>query len=88
MAWDIIFSPLVSPYILYAALGLIAVLTALLLFKNSPGAILRGLGLAMLVAALANPSLRQEQREPLGNIVVIVSHKLILFQFRHTSIRK
>ncbi len=75
MAWDIIFSPLVSPYLLIGAALLSFILMSLLLFKKSPGALLRGVGLLMIITALANPSLRQEQRDPLGNVVLIVSDK-------------
>ena len=51
---------------------LAAVLVALLLFRRSRGALLRALSLAALLLALANPTLRQEERESLANIAIVV----------------
>lgn len=75
MAWDIVYSPLVSEYILIALLIVSLAITFLMLLRRVKGALLRGLAFLMIVAALANPSLRQEQRDPLSNIVLIVSDK-------------
>ncbi|MFX7571056.1 hypothetical protein ABTJ55_19955, partial [Acinetobacter baumannii] len=53
-----------------AALGL--VLVVLLFWQRSRGAFLRALTLATLLLALANPTLRQEERESLANIAIVV----------------
>ena len=45
---------------------------ALLLLRRSRGALLRALSLAALLLALANPTLRQEERESLANIAIVV----------------
>ena len=47
-------------------------LVALLLVRRSRGALLRALSLAALLLALANPTLRQEERESLANIAIVV----------------
>ena len=49
-----------------------AVLVAMLLIRRSRGALLRALALAAVIFALANPTLRQEERENLGNIAIVV----------------
>ncbi|MDX2307413.1 MAG: hypothetical protein NW216_04165 [Hyphomicrobium sp.] len=66
------FAPLIPLPLLIAAAVLSAVLVAFLLYRRSRGAILRALALAALLAALANPSLREEEREKLANIAVVV----------------
>lgn len=73
--WEIIYSPLIDAVYIWAAAGVIAVLVLLMLARRMPGALLRGLGLSLLLIALLNPSLRQEQRDPLSNILLIVSDK-------------
>ena len=47
-------------------------LVVLLLVRRSRGALLRALSLAALLLALANPTLRQEERESLANIAIVV----------------
>ena len=71
--WSIDFSPVLPPGLLWAALGISALLVIVLALGSSRGTTLRALTLATLLAALANPSLRQEERESLANIVVVVS---------------
>ena len=51
---------------------LAAILVVLLLIRRSRGASLRALSLAALLLALANPTLRQEERESLANIAIVV----------------
>ena len=70
--WSIDFSPMVPPPLFWAGAVLAAVLVALLLFRRSRGALLRALSLAALLLALANPTLRQEERESLANIAIVV----------------
>lgn len=71
MNWMIEFSPLLSVEALaaFAAIGLL--LIVLLLWSRARGSLLRAGALALLLLALANPSLRQEDREPLSNIAVV-----------------
>ncbi len=72
MTWIIEFSPLLPRDVLIAMACAGLVLAALLLWTRTRGALLRTGALALLLLALANPSLRQEDREPLSNIAVVV----------------
>jgi hypothetical protein len=75
MNFGIAFAPLVPAYVLWAA-GIVALLvTALLLFIRSRGALVRGTALALLVLALANPSFTREDRDPIPSVVVVVIDK-------------
>ncbi|GBE43358.1 MAG TPA: hypothetical protein ENH05_05965 [Rhizobiales bacterium] len=71
MNWIVEFSPLLPQDVLVALGGAGAVLAAGLLWNRARGALLRTGALALLLLALANPNLRQEDREPLSNIVVV-----------------
>ncbi|MCK5495349.1 MAG: hypothetical protein KAI80_02965, partial [Hyphomicrobiaceae bacterium] len=72
MNWIIEFSPLL-PHNMLLAMGCAGlVLAALLLWTRTRGAMLRVGALTLLLLALANPSLRQEDREPLSNIAVVI----------------
>jgi hypothetical protein len=72
MNWIIEFSPLLPKDVLIIMGCAGALLAALLLWTRTRGALLRTGALALLLLALANPSLRQEDREPLSNIAVVV----------------
>jgi hypothetical protein len=69
------FAPLVGPGILWAAGGIAVVLSLLLFIARSRGAVVRVLGLALIVLALANPSFTREDRDPLSSIAVVVVDK-------------
>jgi len=69
------FSPLVSPEILWAAAAAAFVLSLLLVVSRSRGAAVRALAFALIVLALANPSLTREDRDPLSSIAVVVVDK-------------
>src|SRR5437762_13094726 len=71
-SWSIDFSPMVPAPLVWAGAVLAAVLVTLLLFRRSRGALLRALSLAALLLALSNPTLRQEERESLANIAIVV----------------
>ena len=72
MSWSIDIAPLVPMPLIWAA-GLAALLlVAVLLFRKSRGALWRGLALAALIAALLNPTLREEERESLANVALVV----------------
>ena len=72
MSTAIIFDPLLP----WEALGALGAAFALLLifagWRGLLGAWMRALGVAVILLALANPSLQEEQREPLADIVVIL----------------
>ncbi len=68
----VIFDPLV-PWVAIAALGIaLGGVLAFAGFRGLRGAGLRGLGVAILLFALANPSLHEEDRTALSDIVVVV----------------
>src|SRR5215510_15002439 len=71
-SWSIDFSPMLPGPYFWAALVLAAALALILLLRRNRGALLRALSLAALLAALANPTLRQEERESLANIAIVV----------------
>ncbi len=72
MDWSISFSP-VLPWLVIAALVVLGiVLVGLMTFARSRGTWLRALSLAILALALANPTIRTEEREPLTDIAVAV----------------
>jgi hypothetical protein len=73
MGWSIDISPLIPTPLFWAAAGLAVLLVAALAFRRSRGAALRAVALAALLAALANPTLRQEERESLSNIAIVVT---------------
>lgn len=73
MNWSIDFSPMLPGPFYWAAVIVALVLVAVLLWRGARGALLRALTLAALLAALANPTLRQEERESLANIALVVT---------------
>jgi hypothetical protein len=61
------------PLAVLAALGVFAAILVLLsLWRGLRGSLLRGLALAALLLALSNPTLTQEDRQPLSTVVPIV----------------
>jgi hypothetical protein len=72
MNWSIEFAPLIPVPLIWAAAVAAVLLVAVLLFRKSRGALWRGLALAALIAALLNPTLREEERESLANIALVV----------------
>jgi hypothetical protein len=69
------FAPLVSIQVLLAAIAVAAVLVVLLFVSRSRGALMRALGLGLLILALANPSFTREDRDPLSSVAVVVVDK-------------
>ena len=70
--FNIALSPLLPwPLLLVLALGAIAV-TALGVWSGRRGAWIRALGLALILFALADPSLVREDRQPLKDVVAVV----------------
>ena len=72
MTWTIDTSPIVPALVFWIAIAVALVLTAFLLYRRARGAALRGLALTALLLALANPTLRQEERQGLANIAVVI----------------
>ncbi|MGE3231813.1 MAG: hypothetical protein AB7J30_20485, partial [Hyphomicrobium sp.] len=72
MSWSIEFAPMIPAPLLWAAAIVALALFAVLVYRRSRGALWRGLALAALLAALMNPTLREEQREGLANIALVV----------------
>lgn len=72
MSWSVDFAPLLPGPFFWVAAVLALMLIGLLLWRRSRGAALRAAALAALIAALANPTLRQEERESLANIAIVV----------------
>jgi hypothetical protein len=73
--FGIAFAPLVAPYLLWAAIAAVAILALVLFVARSRGAAIRALALALVVLALANPSLTREDRQPLTSVAVVVVDK-------------
>ena len=69
---SVIFDPLLPDWVLWGALVLAVLATALALWRGLSGWWLRGLAALALLAALANPALQQEDRTPLTDIVILV----------------
>ena len=67
MNWSIDISPIIPGPLFWGVIFVAAVLIGLLLLRRTRGAALRALSLAALIGALANPTLRQEERESLAN---------------------
>ncbi len=70
--YSIDFSPMIPAPLFWAAVAIAVLLAGILLFRRSRGALLRALALAAVIFALANPTLRQEERESLGNVAIVV----------------
>ncbi len=75
MNLGIAFAPLVGAPLLWAALGAACLFSLLLFVSRSRGAAIRTLALALIVLALANPSLTREHRDPLSSVAVVVVDK-------------
>ena len=69
---SIIFDPFLSWPILWAAVGIAVIFTAIAIWRGLSGWWLRGLALAVLLLAVSNPSLQVEEREALTDIVILL----------------
>lgn len=72
MNWSISFAPLVPLPVLTVLAIVASGLVIMLLARRSRGALLRFAALAALIGALLNPILKEEQRESLANIAIVV----------------
>jgi len=72
MGWNAAFDPML-PWWAIAVLAVAGlVLIAVMAYARTRGLVLRALALALIMAALANPSVRNEERNPLSDIAVAV----------------
>ena len=69
------FAPLVPAYVVWTAFGLAATISVVLLLARSRGAVLRAIALALMVLALANPSLTREDRDPIPSVAAVIVDK-------------
>ncbi|SFJ36538.1 hypothetical protein [Celeribacter neptunius] len=72
MIRDLVFSPLVPLPVLIVLAGVAVVLIAVAGWRGLSGWPLRGLAALAILISLAGPSLRQEERDPLTDIVFLV----------------
>ncbi|MGV8985596.1 MAG: DUF7408 domain-containing protein [Cypionkella sp.] len=72
MSQTLIFQPLVANWLLIGLAGAAAVLLVLAVWRGLAGWAIRALALGLVLVALCNPSLQQEERKPLSDIVVLV----------------
>jgi hypothetical protein len=75
MNLGVAFAPLIGGPILWAAIAIAGLLSILLFVTRSRGAVIRSLALALVVLALANPSLTREDRDPLSSVAVVIVDK-------------
>ena len=71
-SFNLAFAPLVPWQMLVALAGMGLVVVALGVYARRRGALLRALGLALVLVALADPSLVREDRQPLKDVVAVV----------------
>lgn len=75
MNLGISFAPLVPDYVVWTALGVAIVISALQVFTRGRGAAMRALAMAIMVLALANPSLTREDRDPIPSVAAVIIDK-------------
>jgi hypothetical protein len=75
VTWTLAFDPFLPWWLLAAGALLAAAVVALGVVQRVRGALVRGLALAALLAALADPSLVEEQRTPLESVVAVVADR-------------
>ena len=83
MNWSVDFSPLLPWTAIWIAAAAAIALVALMAVRGQRGAPFRGLALAALIAALANPALREETRQGLANIAIVVTDESTSQQLSH-----
>jgi hypothetical protein len=75
------FAPLVPAYVVWATFGVSLLIAAMLLFTRSRGALLRSIAFALVVLALANPSVTREDRDPIPSVAAVIIDKSPSQQF-------
>jgi hypothetical protein len=72
MSRTVIFDPLVPLPLIWALAALAVVMLAFAIWRGLRGWPLRGLAMLALGLALVNPSLQEENRKPLSDIILAV----------------
>ena len=72
MSRTVIFDPLVALPVIWTLVIIAGLLVAFALWKGLRGWLLRGLAFVAFGVALANPSLQEENRKPLSDIVLLL----------------
>ena len=72
MDWSLEFTPLLPTPILWALSAIAIALALFMIARRHPGAWLRAATLGTVILALANPALKQEEREKLRNVALVV----------------
>ena len=75
MNLGVAFAPLVPAYVVWAAFAVAVLISMLLLIARSRGAPVRALAMALMVLALANPSLTREDRDPIPSVAAVIVDK-------------
>src|SRR5664280_880423 len=75
MNLSVSFAPLVPAYVVWAAFGMAALISIVLLLARSRGAPMRALAVGLMVLALANPSLTREDRDPIPSVAAVIVDK-------------
>jgi hypothetical protein len=83
--FGISFAPLVPEYVLWAVIGVAAVVAILLFAVRARGAWVRVLAIALFLLAIANPSITREDRDPLTSVAVVVIDKSASQEFGDRS---
>jgi hypothetical protein len=66
------FAPLVPAYVVWAAFAVSFLIAVILLLTRSRAALLRSVAFALMVLALANPSLTREDRDPIPSVAAVI----------------
>lgn len=69
------FAPLVPDYVIWAAIGVAVAISALLLLTRGRGALVRAVAMALMILALANPSLTRQDRDPIPSVAAVIVDK-------------
>src|SRR5438132_9465633 len=75
MNLGVAFAPLVPDYIVWTVLVIAVVLVAMLILVRARGIATRAVAMALFVLAIANPSLTNEEREPLTSVAAVIIDK-------------
>ncbi len=75
MAWSLALDPSLPLWLIGAGALIAVALTVLAALRRQRGALLRGLAFLALLLALLDPSIVEEEREPLASVVAVVSDK-------------
>ena len=75
MNLGVAFAPLVPDYIVWTVLVIAIVLVAMLILVRARGIATRAIAMALFVLAIANPSLTNEEREPLTSVAAVIIDK-------------